>query len=239
MSKVPRIRMFAGPNGSGKSCLKNYVNERWIGVYVNADEIEKELSSDKGLELNRYKIDYSDAEFMQRYSQSTLANKIDLSKVHLKHGVIKVSKQHINSYYASILASVIRDYLLEHKISFSFETVMSHASKVELLLDARKRGYRTYLYYIATASPEINVNRVAIRVSQGGHPVPEDKIISRYHRSINLLKEAMKASDRSFIFDNSGEKEIWIAEGKDGSSLEFREHLVPRWFLDTMGIDIQ
>jgi predicted ABC-type ATPase len=37
--------MFAGPNGSGKSCFNRIVNPEWLGVYVNADEIEKQLRS--------------------------------------------------------------------------------------------------------------------------------------------------------------------------------------------------
>jgi predicted ABC-type ATPase len=39
--ETPRLRMFAGPNGSGKSVLKSYLPEPLLGVYLNADEIEK------------------------------------------------------------------------------------------------------------------------------------------------------------------------------------------------------
>ncbi|MEE4342266.1 hypothetical protein V2J66_11620 [Pseudomonas alliivorans] len=48
---------------------------------------------------------------------------------------------------------------------------MSHPSKVEIMREARHRGYRTYLYFVSTENPEINVGRVAIRVREGGHPV--------------------------------------------------------------------
>ena len=43
--EIPRVRMFAGPNGSGKSCFNHIVDAKWLGVYVNADDIEKELRS--------------------------------------------------------------------------------------------------------------------------------------------------------------------------------------------------
>jgi predicted ABC-type ATPase len=52
---------------------------------------------------------------------------------------------------------------------------------------------------------EINIGRIRYRVSQGGHAVPEDKIVSRYYRSLELLIPAIKSTNRAFIFDNSGE----------------------------------
>lgn len=40
---VPRLRVFAGPNGSGKSTIKEMLQQEWLGVYINADEIEKSI----------------------------------------------------------------------------------------------------------------------------------------------------------------------------------------------------
>ena len=50
---------------------------------------------------------------------------------------------------------------------------MSHISKVEFLREAKRQGYKTYLYYVSTVDPQINIARVKYRVSVGGHPVPE------------------------------------------------------------------
>jgi predicted ABC-type ATPase len=61
---------------------------------------------------------------------------------------------------------------------------MSHPSKVALLARAQMAGYRTYLYFIATDDPAINISRVRNRVKLGGHAVPEDRIVQRYHRSL-------------------------------------------------------
>ena len=109
---------------------------------------------------------------------------------------------------------------------------MSHVSKVELLEEAQSQGYRTYLYYVATEDPEINVSRVAYRVSQNGHTVPLDKIISRYERSLDYLLRAIRASSRAYIFDNSGApgEQTWFAEVTDGESLEFKTDKIPAWF---------
>ncbi len=71
---------------------------------------------------------------------------------------------------------------------------------------------------MATESPEININRVANRVDDGGHDVAQDKIVERYYRSLELLPSAIAASDRAYIFDNSGEKAVLLAEITNGTS---------------------
>ncbi len=43
MTDIPRLRMFAGPNGSGKSTIKAVIRPELLGVYINPDEIEKEI----------------------------------------------------------------------------------------------------------------------------------------------------------------------------------------------------
>jgi len=54
----------------------------------------------------------------------------------------------------------------------------------------------------------------------GGHSVPEDKIVSRYKRSLDLLMRAVQFTNRSYIFDNSTHEHIWLAEITDGQVLE-------------------
>lgn len=67
--------------------------------------------------------------------------------------------------------------------------VMSSPDKVDLMKKAQLLGCRTYLYFIATDDPAINVARVKARVNLGGHGVPEDKIICRYPQSLGLLMD--------------------------------------------------
>ncbi len=107
---------------------------------------------------------------------------------------------------------------------------MSSSDKVDFLKLAQENGFRTYLYYVATEDPLINVSRVSSRVKQGGHPVPEDKIISRYHRSLSLLYDASKFANRAYIFDNSDVQRVTIAEVTDGGLLEMKTESMPIWF---------
>ena len=96
--------------------------------------------------------------------------------------------------------------------------------------EAKAKGFRVYLYFVSTSSPEINVGRVVTRVYEGGHSVEEDKIRSRYVRSLANLHKAILLSDRAYIFDNSESKYRWVAE-YDGSTgeLAFKNDEIPNW----------
>jgi predicted ABC-type ATPase len=107
------------------------------------------------------------------------------------------------SLQAQSIADFKRDTCLQRRDSFSFETVMSHQSKVEFMIRAYDAGYDVTLYFVATSDPEINVRRVENRVSTGGHDVPTDRIVARYWRSLALLSHAALVARRTVVFDNS------------------------------------
>jgi predicted ABC-type ATPase len=107
------------------------------------------------------------------------------------------------SAQAQSIADFQRDACLAQQQSFSFETVMSHPSKVELMIRAQDAGYDVTLYFVATSDPEINVRRVEGRVRTGGHDVPHDRIRARYWRSLSLLSHAALVARRTVAFDNS------------------------------------
>jgi predicted ABC-type ATPase len=89
---------------------------------------------------------------------------------------------------------------------------------------------------VSTVDPEINIARVQYRVSQGGHGVPEQKIRERYVRSMQLLMQAVDASDRTYFFDNSsnGETAVFIAEIENAEVLKINPALdeLPKWFVE-------
>ncbi|WP_256558457.1 zeta toxin family protein [Pseudomonas sp. S3E12] len=143
------------------------------------------------------------------------------------------ASRNIDSYIASALADFIRVSLIEDRVSFTFETVMSDGSKIELLRQAKAAGYRVYVYYVATADADINVARVAYRASIGGHDVPPNKIRSRYKRSLENLSEAILLSNRAYIFDNSQDGEpsfAQLAEITEGEDIDIVADTQPAWF---------
>ena len=186
------------------------------------------------MDFGEFNVDCSNDSLRQHFHNSALAIRagiVDLFDHLTVNGeFLSIPKQAANSYLASILADFIRQQLVKRRLSFTFETVMSSADKVDLLAKARIEGFRTYLYYIATDDPAINVWRVKRRVELGGHNVPTDKIISRYHRSLALLLEAIRNSDRAYLFDNSGIEQYSIAEITSGRVLQMRSDTLPNWF---------
>lgn len=104
---------------------------------------------------------------------------------------------------AQHIADMQRQDCLSRRASFSFETVMSHPSKIEVLRRARSLGYFVVLYFVGTESPVLNIERVRQRVALGGHDVPHDRIVARYERTMALLPEAIVECDSAVLFDNS------------------------------------
>lgn len=230
---IPRLRMFAGPNGSGKSTLKELLSPDWLGIYINADDIERVIRVQGGLHLSDFGVDINQQQLSDFLSKSTLLSSQGLLQaaqgITIANDYISFGNLPVNSYFASVLADLIRRQLLNAGQSFTFETVMSSSDKVELLCDAQKLGYRTYLYYVATEDSDINIARVRHRVNAGGHNVAPDKIVARYKRSLDLLYAAVTCSSRAFLFDNSGESHVWVAEVTDGAVLEPKVESLPNW----------
>jgi len=239
INNIPRLRMFAGPNGSGKSTFKTLIRPELLGIYVNPDEIEKEIRERDFLDLRVYQIETTRKEILNFFTNSSLLKHADLldDACNLKFNDDKLIfyDVEINSYFASVAADFIRSMLMKCRKSFTFETVMSFSDKIELLRKAKELGYRNYIYYVATEDPAINISRVKYRVKMGGHSVPEDKIMSRYERSLDLLTQAIQFTDRSYIFDNSTHEHVWLAEITNGHLLEMKTDNVPAWFKKAIG----
>jgi predicted ABC-type ATPase len=241
----PRLRVLAGPNGSGKSTIQRELKPEWIGVFVNADEIERELKDSGGkLGLARLGITDKPAVVLRRLERhignSRFAEKLGLHSLIGKMAVdhllnLKVSGP-VDSYLASVLADAIRRELLDEGKTFTFETVMSSRDKVDFMKEAKERGYRVYLYFVATDDPEINLDRVRRRVMQGGHPVPDDKVKKRYRQSIDLMTEACYTAHRAYIFDNSGSKHKLLVEVQELAnevSITLHTSRLNPWFVET------
>lgn len=109
-------------------------------------------------------------------------------------------------------AEKIRELLLARQKDFTFETVLSTSRNLDLLREAKKAGYSIMAVFVLTHDPEINVARVRQRAEAGGHPVPEEKIRSRYAKSLENLAALVRIADRTMILDNSGEKSELICE---------------------------
>lgn len=229
---MARMRVFAGPNGSGKTTLNEYLRGQFkFGVYLNPDDFYNRICRDKALDLTQYGITCKAIPWRQFQESHTLSKELPVrdAQVHAQRNTLVFSKPP-SVYLVSIVISYVRQLLIDAEKTFSFETVFSHASKVQLMKQAADRGYRTYLYFVCTNSPDINVLRVQQRTREGGHDVPEEKIRVRYERSLANLTQAISIAYRTYLFDNSGREASLLADVTPDRRLNLRKHTAPAWF---------
>jgi predicted ABC-type ATPase len=243
--KELRMRVFAGPNGSGKSTIIQAVREYTergqhieFGTYINADDIANVLKS-QTLSFNEYEVATSSEEFKDIATKSGLINgdfsadDFFASYEFQNNGLISSGKN--VERLAQLTADFLRKKLLTGRKKFSFETVFSHESKLDIMVQAKNAGYKVYLYFVATESPEINKERVMLRVAKKGHDVPPDKIESRYYRSLDLLYTAAQTAYQVYFFDNSNQaprlvQHFKLFDGKkEWDDLPISE--LPQWFI--------
>jgi predicted ABC-type ATPase len=110
----------------------------------------------------------------------------------------------LEAYAAARVADSIRAELVKRRESFAFETVFSDpvGDKVAFLKAACAAGYTVVLCYLGISGAHVSEERVAMRVSQGGHDVPTEKLRSRYPRTLANLKAAIRELPCVLIYDN-------------------------------------
>lgn len=104
---------------------------------------------------------------------------------------------------AAKIAEQQRETLLLRGLSFCFETVYSHPSKVDFTARAKALGYEVILVLIHLGDAELNQARISQRVAAGGHAVPADKVISRIPRLLEHVKTALPLCDLVTLIDNA------------------------------------
>lgn len=104
---------------------------------------------------------------------------------------------------AAIKADELRRQHIERGESFTFETVLSTDRNLKLLQYAKEKGYFIRCIYVLTVDPRVNVLRVQSRVANGGHSVPQNKIIARYKRGLKLIPQLLEVCDICHIYDNT------------------------------------
>jgi predicted ABC-type ATPase len=115
-----------------------------------------------------------------------------------------------HSYEAAKVAAQLRTALVDAGESFIAETVFSHPSKLEFATAAEQAGYVIVVHAIMVPV-ELSIARVAVRVEEGGHHVPEVKIRERYARLWPLIAKAIELADHATVYDNSAPDRTRIA----------------------------
>jgi len=138
----------------------------------------------------------------------------------------------IDPYAAARLADALRRQLVGQRESFVFETVFSDpvGDKLTFLKEAAEKGYTVVLCFIGISGPEASEERVAMRVSQGGHDVPAEKLVARFPRTLANLKTAIRDLPHVWIFDNDDLRTPFrqVAVFENGQRASLNEP-VPEW----------
>jgi len=233
---IKRFRMIAGPNGSGKSTLRAWLSRDYaVNFYhfINADDLNEEITC-SGCCFSPFPVENEE---LVAYAEAS--SYLDDVKVLFRDGRISVvgdcirfAEGAVSTYSVALVASFFQAGHLARGLSFSQETVFSHPSKIAALKSAHENGYRTYLYFVATEDPRLNVCRVADRVANGGHGVPTEKILDRYARSLDQVRQAYPYLSRAFFFDNSFDSMRYIAHWnpEEGLVLQMSDSQLPAWF---------
>ena len=108
--------------------------------------------------------------------------------------------------------------LIDRRADFGVETTLATRTLLQVIDQARSLGYMVILIYFWLNSPELAVQRVALRVASGGHNVSEPTIRRRYRQGIiNLMERYIPVVDSWMILDNSSTPAVMIAEGGMGA----------------------
>ncbi|MGC8548473.1 MAG: zeta toxin family protein [Acidobacteriaceae bacterium] len=145
---------------------------------------------------------------------------------------------HVSAYEGARIAQSIREELVRQRESFVFETVFSDpvGDKLSFLSRAAGAGYAVVLCYIGIGSFERSEERVSMRVSQGGHDVPTDKLMNRFPRTLANLQRAIGELPHVRIYDNDDLRSPYRLAGVFENARLVEEYPpIPKWLHGIQG----
>ncbi|OAS13359.1 zeta toxin family protein [Paenibacillus oryzisoli] len=117
---------------------------------------------------------------------------------------------------------------IRNRRDFSVETTLAGGNAIRLMRDAKANGFEVTMFYVGLGDYQLNLERVAVRVKNGGHHIPSEDIIRRHQTSIQNLLSHLDLIDHLIVIDNS------LAEGRiilgaDNGVITYRSDAVPSW----------
>ena len=133
----------------------------------------------------------------------------------------------LTPYEAAELAMSVRRELVNQRESFIFDTVLSDpvGEKVDQLASYAALGYTVVLIFIRIESADESSRRVGMRVCQGGHDVPDDKLRARFERTLANLQRAIERLPHVIVYSNDELSHPYqlIAAYENGQAMEQKE----------------
>ena len=115
-----------------------------------------------------------------------------------------------------IMLEAIRGHMRAGR-NFAFETTLSGLSYAQSIPNWQEQGYYVKLVYLWLATPKIALDRIRQRVEEGGHDVPEEVVLRRFHSGWRNLKAIYgNLSNGVIVYDNSGPERIKLEARNNG-----------------------
>lgn len=184
-SNKPLAIVLAGHNGSGKStCWQKHLSPAFQMPLVNADRLMLSILPEPPLPEWARDLRDNDTRWME------------------------VGQKGVGVYV---------ELAMERGLPFAIETVFSDwrpqadgsvRSKIDLMRTLQQRGYFVLLFFVGLASAQLSQARVATRIQNGGHAVPDDKLLARFPRTQQAITAASVVADAVILTDNSRKADV-------------------------------
>ena len=108
-------------------------------------------------------------------------------------------------------------FLAKRNLDFGFETTLSGKTYVKLLQEMKKGGYLTHIFFLWISNVKLALERIQLRVQNGGHHIPEAIVRRRFERSLpNFFRFYQPLADSWTVLDNSDDVPKMIAFEESG-----------------------
>ena len=129
-----------------------------------------------------------------------------------------------------------QDNLLKECKTFGIETTFSGKRELRIMKQAKDLGYQVKLIYIGLNKPFANIERVAERTKNGGHFVDPETIVRRYDKSMNNLEKGIAVADKTYLVDNSKNKDYIVAKFQSEKVIGVTKKEIPNWIKSKPGL---
>lgn len=142
----------------------------------------------------------------------------------IARGISPFKPESVAIQAGKIMLSRIEELLLQ-RVDFAIETTLTTKSYLNTIKKAKALGYQVTLLFFWLNDVELAIERVKMRVLEGGHNIPEEVIRRRYAKGMQNLPQFIGHSDFWFVLNNSYEELRFIAEGNKSEITIFEKEI--------------
>lgn len=141
--------------------------------------------------------------FVEGFLPSLFETPLFVNADNIAHGLAPFSPETESIQAGKLMLKQIDKYAAEG-VSFSLETTLSGMGYVKRIQAWKNHGYEVILIFLSLRDASAALNRVASRVAQGGHNIPEDVVKRRFQKGLANFEMYKKLVNKWYLYDNMG-----------------------------------